>query len=224
VLCISVTPLLAQQEWGGGYSIFMPMGIFQGQTSSVAVETSFGTSLGLFGDFLTLPISAAYTQTYGMTVTGKLNGKNFKSDAAWFYADNVRLHLLLNVRIPINWVYFDLFGGGIGNWNISLRPFNDRITSDLQEEGILDKNAHVALSSVDIESGLGVGYTIGAGFGMNFGSFNAGLDASYMYVVHPLRLRGTGYTGANQSTSFDLKELVVLLEGITFGINASVSL
>lgn len=231
VLAALCAPTARAQSFGGGLSVWVPWDLFEGETASVSIESSLETSFGL-GDFLTFPIGVAYNQIYGSSPIGTVDDdKNFKTSGPWFYSDSLTPYLAAQVRIPLGPAFIDLFGGGVLNWNITLRPFPDRIARDLRDAGALDPaltDGNVALSSLEIDSGVGVGWLAGTAVGLSFGDISVNLNATYRRVAHDLTITGrywyeSGASGTLDSSddAFVVEELRVLMHGISIGVGGS---
>lgn len=209
------------QSFGGGVSVFVPTDMFEGQTGSVSIETALETSLGLGGVF-SLPIGFAFNQVYGLSPDG------IASSGPWFYADSFAPYAMLLARLPAGPVFFEVFGGGLMNWNISLRPISDTIANDLVAAGYIgNPGDRAGLSDLRIDSPLGFGYLAGAAVGVTFGQISIKADVTYRHAVHDLELRAEYFTDASTSGSFDssqvsaLDDLRVVMQGIAFGISGS---
>ncbi|MEX2444738.1 MAG: hypothetical protein WD492_14120 [Alkalispirochaeta sp.] len=223
------------QSFGGGISVFVPWDMFEGETGSISFESSLETSLGL-GEYLSFPVGISYNQIYGLSPDGTLSNGSEESDEAlstggpWFYADSLLPYLLAKVHIPAGPVYFDLYGGGALNYNFSLRPFERQIAQDLKDAGAFGENpGAVAITDIDVESGLGAGWIVGAGTGVQIDQIQVGLDVSYRHVYHDLKVSGEYLSSSEGSVqSFDANDTVsqmrVLLRGLSIGIGGSFSM
>ncbi len=225
-----LVPLDAQSV-GGGISIFVPYDMFEGETGSIAFEQSLSTSLG-FGEFLSFPIGFTYAQVYGQSAYGEEGDEDWSSDDPWFYADSFMPYLMAKITLPIGPIYFEAFGGGAANWNISLRPFEDQIADDLRDVGAIGGTGSPAVDALDIDSGLGWGWLAGAGFGVAFGDISVGLSATYRHIIHDLEITGrsfeSGSTGTDEfdttDDGFPIDDLRLIMRGISFGIGGSFNL
>ncbi len=217
---------VSAQAVGGGISVFVPTDMFQGKTGSISFETSMETALGL-GDYLSIPVGVAYNQVYGSAGTGELdNGEKVHPSGPWFYSDSLLTYLLAQVHIPVGPVYMDIFGGGAANWNISLRPLSDRIARDLQDAGAFDATTSgtVAVTDLNLESGLGYGWVAGASLGVRIDMISIGVTAAYRHVLHDLEISGTYFRPNEAEGDFTIDELQVLMSGVSIGINGSIEL
>lgn len=213
----------AQQSVGGGISVFVPMSMLEGREGSISLETAFSTGLGL-GPFFSVPVGVAYNQVWGMEATTDGPG----ASGPWFYGDSLAPFLMLKTRIPVGPLYVEAFGGGVGNYNFSVRPLHDRIARDLQRAGKLGGgSAAVAVTNLQVDSGFGLGYTFGGGAGVTIGQVSVGVSATYRHIWHSLRIRGDYFTAAGQSGTFDTNTLYpdnalrMAMRGISFSINGS---
>lgn len=229
---LTLAPLAAQSV-GGGISVFVPWDMFENETGSISFEQSLETSFG-FGDYLTFPIGFSYAQVYGLSGYGEeSDGDSFTSNDPWFYADSIMPYLLAKVTIPVGPVYFEAFSGGAVNWNISLRPFADQIAEDLYEAGAIGSgDESIAVEDIEIESGLGWGWLVGAGFGVTIDAFSVGVSATYRHIRHDLTVKGDWFDSSTTGTSpfdsseedFPVEDLHLVLRGISFGIGGSFNL
>lgn len=233
---VAVLPaVLTAQAVGGGISVYVPMDLFQGNTASISFETSLETSIGI-GKLISVPIGFAYNQVYGAGPLGDVDGETVESEGPWFYADSLLPYIMLKATVPAGPLYVEAFGGGAMNYNFSLRPLHDRIAKDLRRFGAIPAGADgspVAVTDLDIESGIGWGWVAGAGAGVNIGDISVGLSATYRRIVHPLRIRGRAFTPAgadefdqefdSDAADFAVEDLRVLLHGISIGIGGSFS-
>jgi len=223
------------QSFGGGISIFVPWDMFEGETGSISFESSLETSLGL-GEYLSVPVGISYNQIYGLSPDGTLSSGSADEDEAlatggpWFYADSLLPYLLAKVNIPVGPVYFDLYGGGALNYNFSLRPFERQIAQDLKDAGVFGENpGTVAITELDVDSGLGAGWIVGAGTGVQIDQIRVGLDLSYRHVYHDLKVSGEYLqSGRTEVQTFDaddtISQMRVLLRGFSIGIGGSFSM
>jgi len=223
------------QSFGGGISIFVPWDMFEGETGSISFESSLETSLGL-GEYLSVPVGISYNQIYGLSPDGTLSSGSADEDEAlatggpWFYADSLLPYLLAKVNIPVGPVYFDLYGGGALNYNFSLRPFERQIAQDLKDAGVFGENpGTVAITELDVDSGLGAGWIVGAGTGVQIDQIRVGLDVSYRHVYHDLKVSGEYLqSGRTEIQTFDaddtISQMRVLLRGFSIGIGGSFSM
>lgn len=234
LLALISTPVMAQ-SFGGGISIFVPWDMFEGETGSISFESSLETSLGL-GEYLSVPVGISYNQIYGLSPDGTLSSGSADEDEAlatggpWFYADSLLPYLLAKVNIPVGPVYFDLYGGGALNYNFSLRPFERQIAQDLKDAGVFGENpGTVAITELDVDSGLGAGWIVGAGTGVQIDQIRVGLDVSYRHVYHDLKVSGEYLqSGRTEIQTFDaddtISQMRVLLRGFSIGIGGSFSM
>ena len=234
LLALISTPVMAQ-SFGGGISIFVPWDMFEGETGSISFESSLETSLGL-GEYLSVPVGISYNQIYGLSPDGTLSSGSADEDEAlatggpWFYADSLLPYLLAKVNIPVGPVYFDLYGGGALNYNFSLRPFERQIAQDLKDAGVFGENpGTVAITELDVDSGLGAGWIVGAGTGVQIDQIRVGLDLSYRHVYHDLKVSGEYLqSGRTEVQTFDaddtISQMRVLLRGFSIGIGGSFSM
>ncbi len=234
ILVVGAVSSVGAQSFGGGISVFVPWDMFEGQTGSISFETSLETSLGL-GDYLSFPVGFAYNQVYGLSPDGTLSATSADPDAAlstggpWFYADSLLTYLLAKFHIPAGPVYFDVYGGGALNYNFSLRPLEGQIAKDLAEAGAFGANpGAVAITDMTVESGLGAGWIVGAGTGVQIDQIRVGLDVSYRHIYHDLQISGEYLTAGGQPQSFDAGDTVgdlrVILRGLSIGIGGSFSM
>lgn len=140
---------------------------------------------------------------------------------------------MLQARIPAGPLFFDLFGGGIVNFNASLRPLGFAIVEDL--EALRRANGGgsdrlVGLSDLSVDSGVGYGFLAGAGVGVQIDPVRVVLSGTYRQIIHPLTISGTYYTEGGSVLAFDsedessllyAEDLQLLLRGVAIGINAS---
>lgn len=230
----TVTPAMGQ-SFGGGISVFVPWDMFEGETGSISFESSLETSLGL-GEYLSFPVGISYNQIYGLSPDGTIVDGSGDGDEAlstggpWFYADSLLPYLLAKVHIPAGPVYFDVYGGGALNYNFSLRPFERQIARDLKDAGAFDENlGTVAITDIDVDSGIGAGWIVGAGTGVQMGQIRVGLDVSYRHVYHDLKISGEYLqAGSSDVHEFDaddsISQMRVILQGLSIGIGGSFSM
>jgi hypothetical protein len=234
-LLVAAAAPATSQSFGGGISVFVPWDMFEGETASISFESSLETALGI-GDYLSLPVGISYNQIYGLSPDGTIqNGSGESEDALttggpWFYGDSLLPYLLAKVHIPAGPVYFDVYGGGALNYNFSLRPFERQIAQDLKAAGAFGENpGAVAITDISVESGLGAGWILGAGTGVQMGQIRVGLDVSYRHVYHDLKISGQ-YLSENGGgvQDFDADDTVsqmrVILSGLSIGIGGSFSM
>lgn len=234
LLAVISTPAMSQ-SFGGGISVFVPSDMFEGETGSISFESSLETALGL-GDYVSVPVGISYNQIYGLSPDGTVSDGNgepeeaFSTGGPWFYADSLLSYLLAKIHIPAGPAYFDLYGGGAVNYNFSLRPFERQIARDLEAAGAFGENpGTVAITDVDVESGLGAGWIVGAGAGAQIDEIRVGLDVSYRHVYHDLKVTGEYLeAGASEVQTFNaddtVSQMLVLLRGFSIGIGGSFSM
>ncbi|MFP4329644.1 MAG: hypothetical protein ACOC28_02675 [Alkalispirochaetaceae bacterium] len=233
LILISAPGALFSQEVGGGVSLFLPWSTFDHQEGSVSVETALETSLGI-GPIISLPLGISYNQVWGLTPRGEdRNGEDIEVSAPWFYADAIAPYLMVQARIPAGPLFLDFFGGGIVNFNATLRPLGFALVDDLENLRRAnggDSDTLVGISDLSVDSGVGYGFLLGAGLGVQIDPVRIVLSATYRRLIHPLTLEGTYYTEAGGAAGFDTgdeesvlyaEDLQLLLEGIAIGINAS---
>lgn len=233
---IGAVALLPAQEVGGGISFFLPLSTFEQQEGSLSVETALETSLGL-GPVLSLPFGITYNQVWGLTPRGNDgSGDSIDVSAPWFYADALSPYLMILVRLPAGPVFLDLYGGGIINFNLTLRPLNGAMVEDfekLREANGGGGSEIVGVNDLSVDSGVGYGFLAGAGVGMRFPPVRIVLSGTYRHIIHPLTISGTYYDRNGDSDAFStddsasplyIEDLELLLRGIALGINASVEM
>lgn len=224
---------LAAQAVGGGVSVWVPWDMFEGQTGSISFETSLETALGL-GDYFSIPVGFAYNQVYGASVVGTVAADDdpFRTSGPWFYADSLLPYIVAKAHLPIGPVYFDLFGGGAGNVNASLRPLHDRIARDLRDAGTFGStDGRVAVTDLTVDSGFGLGWIAGTAAGVTFDDVSISLSATYRHIRHDLTLSGryfrddgTGGEFDSSDEDFAIEDLAIIMQGISFGIGGSIEL
>ncbi|MDA3948342.1 MAG: hypothetical protein PF508_03865 [Spirochaeta sp.] len=233
VLLLVVALPITAQSFGGGISVFVPWDMFEGETGSLSFETSAETALGL-GEYFSIPLGVAYNQVYGASVTGTVreDDSNLKTSGPWFYTDSLLPYLLGKITIPAGPLYFELFGGGALNWNASVRPFHDRIARDLRDAGAFGATSgSVAVTDLTVNSGIGYGWVAGASAGVRIDQISVGLTGTYRHIYHDLTIEGeyfrpddAGSTFDTNSDDFAVKNLTMLMNGISIGINGSFSM
>ncbi|MFW5827883.1 MAG: hypothetical protein ACOCU4_07315 [Alkalispirochaeta sp.] len=234
LMMVASVPAMSQ-SFGGGISVFVPWDMFEGETGSISFESSLETSLGL-GEYLSIPVGISYNQIYGLSPDGTLHDESGGTEKAlstggpWFYADSLLTYLLAKVHIPAGPGYFDVYGGGALNYNFSLRPFERQIARDLRDAGTFGNDPDtVAITDLDVDSGVGGGWIVGAGAGVQIDQIRVGLDVSYRHVYHDLKVSGEYVeAGVSDVQTFDaddtISQMRVLLRGFSIGIGGSFSM
>lgn len=235
-LFVGALGLLPAQEVGGGVSLFLPLSTFQQKEGSLSVETALETSLGL-GPVLSLPFGITYNQVWGLTPRGNdIAGDSIEVSAPWFYADALSPYLMVQLRLPAGPLFLDVYGGGIINFNLALRPLSGALLEDfetLRQANGGGGSEIVGVSDLSVDSGVGYGFLVGAGVGMRFPPVRIILSGTYRHLIHPLTVSGTYYSRDGTSDAFStddaasplyIEELELLLRGIAIGINASVEM
>ncbi len=232
-LLVAAPVQLHAQSVGGGISVFVPWDMFQGETGSISFETSLETSIGL-GKHLSFPVGFAYNQVYGLSPGGEFGegeaATEVLSGGPWFYADSIVPYLMAKVHIPIGPVYVDLFGGGAANFNFSMRPLHDRIARDLRANRVIGDGVAasdpVAVTNLEVDSGLGFGFLFGTGVGVTIGDIQVGLKGTYRHIFHPLKVSGQWFApGSSGTETFTIEDeaLRVVLQGVSIGVGGSFS-
>ena len=232
-LLMGAASLLPAQEVGGGVSLFFPLSTFEQQEGSLSVETALETSLGL-GPVLSLPFGITYNQVWGLTPRGNDSaGDSLDVSAPWFYADALSPYLMMQIRLPAGPLFLDLYGGGVINFNLALRPLRGAVVEDF--ETLRQANGDggseiVGVNDLSVDSGVGYGFLVGAGVGMRFPPVRIILSGTYRHLIHPLTVSGTYYRRDGGSDAFStddaasplyIEDLELLLRGVAIGINAS---
>ncbi|MFP4301321.1 MAG: hypothetical protein ACLFQZ_04775 [Spirochaetaceae bacterium] len=232
---VAVTVLPAQ-EVGGGISLFLPLSTFEHQEGSLSVETALESTIGL-GPVLSLPFGIAYNQVWGLTPRGDDGtGDPIDVSAPWFYADALSPYLMVLVRVPAGPLFLDLYGGGVVNFNLTLRPLQGAMLEDfetLRQANGGEGSEIVGIDDLSVDSGVGYGFLAGAGVGMRFPPVRIVLSGTYRHLMHPLIVSGNYYDRDGDSYPFStddsgsplyIEELELLLRGVAIGINASVEM
>ena len=194
------------QEVGGGISFFLPISAFEQSEGSLSVETALETALQV-GPILSLPLGVTYNQVWGLTPRGNdRSGDPLDVSAPWFYADALSPYIAIQLRLPAGAFFLDLYGGGIMNFNLTLRPLVGAMVEDLEDlrRGNGGDGERIAgLESLSVESGVGYGFMVGTGVGMRFSGLRLILSATYRHLIHPLTLSGRYYDVSGSVESFD---------------------
>lgn len=224
------------QEVGGGVSFFLPLSMFEQSEGSLSVETALETALQV-GPVLSLPLGISYNQVWGLTPRGNSgSGEPLTVSAPWFYADALSPYIAVQVRLPAGAFFLDLYGGGMMNFNLTLRPLIGTMVEDLEElrrDNSDERQPIAGLESLSVDSGVGYGYLAGAAVGARLTGLTVMLSATYRHLIHPLSLSGRYYDEEGSVVSFDadqsssplyVENLELLLRGVALGINASVDM
>lgn len=235
-LLMGLVSIVGAQEVGGGVSLFFPLSTFEHQEGSLSVETALETSVG-FGPILSLPFGITYNQVWGLSPRGNDSaGDSLDVSAPWFYADALSPYLMLQLRLPAGPLFIDLYGGGVINFNATLRPLGVAIVEDFEKLRQANGGAGseiVGVSDLSVDSGVGYGYLVGAGVGMRFPPVRIILSGTYRHIIHPLKISGTYYDRNGNASGFStddagsplyVDDLELLLRGVAVGINASVEM
>lgn len=207
---------------GGGISVFVPESLYLHQAGSVSVETNFQYSLG-FSKLLSLPIGISYNKIYGYAPTGTAALDAVASP--WFFGDSIMGYAMLKLHIPVSILYFDLFGGGAGNWNVTLTPVGGAIESYM---AAASGSSAVALTGLSAQAPWGYGWVAGAGLGVSIQKISIDISGTYRDLRSPLKLSADYYpvssagAAALASTTLDSSAALVM-RGISIGVNGHFS-
>lgn len=222
-MAIVVLTPAATQSFGGGLSFWLPESLYLTGDGSVGVESALETSFGL-GEFLSFPIGLSYNQVYAMLAEFP---DATTSNAPWFYADSMVVHLMGKAHIALGPLYIDAFGGGAAGLNFGgLKPLTTNIENTIAASGEYWKFS----ASPTIEGGaFGYGWVAGGGIGMTFGQISVDLNATYRLLRYEVSVSGD-YVASDGSSflgtgAYDSPAaLKARLGGISFGINGAFSM
>ncbi len=211
------------QEFGGGVSVFIPESLYEFGDGSVSIETSFETSLSV-SDNLTMPLGFAYNQIYGL-VARDGGGADYVVSSPWFYADSFAPYLNVKARLPFGDLYFDLFGGVLGNWNITMRPLTANIERDISAADEDDRRL-VFDRDPAVSTGFGIGYNAGIGIGLRTGFGAIELSGTFRNASAGADISGDARWVAADGSSveavenYEVENVRVRLRGISLGASA----
>jgi hypothetical protein len=224
-LLVGTAGLSFSFEAGGGISVFVPKSLYLYKQGTVSVETNFQYALGI-SKYVSFPIGISYDKIYGYTPTGTPALDRVTSP--WFFGDSIMGYLMAKVHLPISLFYLDLFGGGAGNWNVTLTPVGRSIESFLAQDA---GASSVAVTKLTYRAPWGYGWVAGAGLGVAIKQFRVDITGTYRSVRSPLSLTADYYTisgaAATETATSAGKTLntaaMLLMSGISFAINARFS-
>jgi len=182
LLILSVGGLFAQSV-GGGLSFWVPESLYLQRGGSVGVESGLSTSVSM-GQMISIPIGVAYNKVYGLLPEGSVAGT---SPSPWFIADTMILSLGVQADIGLGPLFFQLFGGGAGGWNMTLTPLISNIETDIAPTGEIVKFTD---SPVITDGAFGYGWYAGGAVGMTFGQISVDISVTYRDVRFPFAVSG----------------------------------
>lgn len=222
-LLLLATVPLHTQEFGGGVSVFIPESLYEFDDGSISIETSFETSMSI-SDHLSMPLGFAYNQVYGLVVRDD-GSADYVVSSPWFYADSFAPYLNVKARLPFGDLYFDLFGGVLGNWNITMRPLTSNIERDISAADE-DGRRLVFDDTPDVSTGFGIGYNAGVGIGLRTGFGAIELSGTFRNASAGADISGdarwipAGDSGADPVENYEVENVRVRLRGISLGASA----
>lgn len=220
VLMIAVALGVSAQSVGGGLSFWVPESLYLQRGGTVGVESGLSTSVSM-GEMISVPIGIAYNKVYGLLPEGDAAGT---APAPWFIADTMILTLGVQADIGLGPVFFQLFGGGAGGWNMSLTPLVSNIETDIAADGEIatfDGTPSVT------DGRFGYGWYAGGAVGMNFGQISVDVSVTYREVKFPFSVSGDYFAIEETNGSFiaarTLNEtgLSARLAGLSVGLGGS---
>ncbi|HUX21394.1 MAG TPA: hypothetical protein VMW69_09145 [Spirochaetia bacterium] len=219
-----VSALSFSLEAGGGISVFVPESLYLNKQGSVSVETNFQYALGL-SKFLSFPIGVSYNKIYGYRPGGDASLDAVTNP--WFFGDSIMGYVMAKIHLPVSIFYLDLFGGGAGNWNVTLTPVGQNIESYLATQAGV---GNVAISSLSYSAPVGYGWVAGAGFGVSIKKIRVDITGTYRDVRSPLtmtadyyKVDSSGATPIATKTSTPLSSAALVMRGFSVGVNGHFS-
>jgi hypothetical protein len=204
---------IGAQSLGTGITVFVPESLYQGEDGSVSLETGFDSSIGL-GNLLSLPFGLTYIKVNGLSPA--------ESDQAWYAADALLLHLMVQIRVDLGPVFLKAYGGGAASWLMSHKPYAQSIEAYYlsQAGGGIDD---VQLSGISDDFRWGFGWQAGGGFGVKIDPIEIQVDATYRSIGHQGTLTAdySEITGGSAATSSLSESIALFLRGISIGLGGS---
>jgi len=205
------------QSAGGGISVFVPETLYAYGEGTIAFEQGLSTSIGL-GPLLSVPVGFAYHSSDGYLLE---HADLEDTQAPALYGDALIPYLMLQARLPLGPLYLEAFGGGALAWAFSLRP-----TGEFAATLASTDNREIAVTSLDIEKGMGYGWLAGAALGVQIDAVSVDLGVTYRVLRIPLDIDASyvewdGTTGTPQEETF--ADAVAVLRGLSFRLGGSFS-
>ncbi len=222
-LLAGISSLSFSLEAGGGISVFVPESLYLQKQGSISVETNFQYALGI-SKYVSFPIGISYNKIYGYTPGGTPALDAVTSP--WFFGDSIMGFVMAKVHLPISIFYLDLYGGGAGNWNVTLTPVGRNIESYLTSQAGSDA---VAVTKLDYSAPWGYGWVAGAGLGVSIKKIRVDISATYRDVRSPLTMTADYYTvnttapSAAAASPFTSSGAVLIMRGLSIGVNGHFS-
>ena len=222
VCFIIIIGILSTSLWalpksaGTGFSVYIPESLYLKGDGSVSLEQSLEFGIGL-GGIMSMPIGVTYNTNYGLMVDGVS-----KVEHPWFYSDSIMPYIMLKAHIPLGPLYIELFGGGAGNYNFTLRPIEGNIEKDLS---VGSSQAVFVDDSLKYKKAFGLGFLAGGSFGVNIGKISVDISVQYRSIWHNLDLTGefSSISQVNSGQPYD-SNATLMMRGLSVGIGGSFQL
>lgn len=206
----------------GGYSLGTTLSLFFPQNATLSIEQGISHDFTLIKDHLDIPLALKYNKISGLYVAGDPT-----ATTPWFYADALQLYAGLRGYIPITETfYFALEASGIVNWNVYLDALTGNIDRDLASS---ISGAQFASSDFTYGCKIGLGYSVGGGFGLRFGRFKLDLMANFLQARSGVTVSGdyryVDSTGTVRTASYQSPDGAYLkLQGWKLQLGFSIAL
>ncbi|MBN2509230.1 MAG: hypothetical protein JXB03_03095 [Spirochaetales bacterium] len=206
-------------EGGVGVSVFIPETLYKYGEGTIAIEKTLSTSIG-FGKYFSIPIGINYHHADGYTIASD-SVSMVKGPV--LYGDTLSAHLLLQTTVPLNPVYFKVYGGGAVNWAFVLRPY-----AGFFDKSLAGQDGDVALHTYTFTPSPGFGWMAGASIGIKMGQFSIDLGGTYRDIRHDLAFTAAGYeidydTGTvTAPLSVEDSDAHMILRGVSVALSVNV--
>lgn len=212
ILLISITFTISSKSAGTGLSLFVPESLYRYGDGSISMEQSLEFNLGL-GEIFSIPMGVTYNTNYGLMV------EEPGADHAWFYSDSIMPYIMLKAHIPIGPLYFEAFGGGAVNYNVTLRPLEGNIERDLSTSA---GQAVLEDRTLDYDKTFGFGYLVGGSVGVKIGKISIDFSAQYRNIWHDLNIKAkySDFSRVSPEEEFN-SDTTLMMRGISIGIGGS---